>query len=406
MMALPFVILLLCIAVLPLVAPHFWEKNKNKGWVVLILTLPVAILVFLSDKPALQHAFYEYASFVILLGALFVTTGGIHLDGDLEATPRTNTFFLALGSLLASLIGTTGASMLLIRALLHTNSERKNTAHIPVFFIFTVSNIGGLLTPIGDPPLFLGFLRGVPFFWTLKLFPVWALCLVLLLVVFYFLDRRAYAKEAAVDLQRDHSRIKPLKLNGKLNLIFVLGVVLSVFLPTPWREISMLLFAALSMKTTSRQVRHANHFHMTPVYEIMILFAGIFITMIPALNLLKNLAPQMGITTPMTFFWASGIMSSMLDNAPTYLAFFTMAMSLPADGSVIAGVAENILVAISCGSVLMGALTYIGNGPNFMVKSIADHRGMKTPSFFGYMIYSFLILVPIFAIVSLVFFKQ
>jgi len=402
--ALPFALLLLSIAILPMAIPHLWEKNKTKAIVILVLALPV--LIFLrNDLHALAHSGVEYLSFVTLLSSLFITTGGINLSGDLKATPLNNTLFLFTGAVLASIIGTTGASMLLIRPLLQTNSQRKNTAHITVFFIFIVSNIGGLLSPIGDPPLFLGFLKGVPFFWTLKLFPIWALCIGSTLLIFYCLDTWRYNNEESSVFRLDEQKQIPLKITGSLNFIFLLGIVLAVFLPTPWRELVMLLCAIISFKTTHQKIRAANQFSFEPIKEISILFAGIFITMIPALEILKNMAPTFGLASPLSFFWATGIMSSLLDNAPAYLCFLTIAQSLPVSGELVAGINEKILMAISAGSVLMGALTYIGNGPNFMVKAIADQRGFKNPSFFGYMFYASITLLPVFALVTILFFK-
>ncbi|MBI2341018.1 MAG: sodium:proton antiporter [Deltaproteobacteria bacterium] len=400
----PFVLMLLGIAILPLALPHFWEKNLNKALVALGIALPTAVYLIAHDPHALLHTGLEYFSFISLLAALFVVSGGIALDGDLRATPTVNTAFLAIGAVLASIIGTTGASMLLIRALLHTNRERHHVKHIPIFFIFVVSNIGGLLTPIGDPPLFLGYLRGVPFFWTLKLFPIWLLLNGALLALFYLIDRIAYSKETKKDLTADRRHVEPLKLIGSINFLLLAGVVLCVFLPTPYREGVMLSLALLSLKVTPQRARQKNRFNFHPIVEVAVLFAGIFIAMVPALWLLEHHGAELGITHPAQFFWLAGSLSSFLDNAPTYLTFFSLAQGLHLPNASVVGITEPILLAISAGAVLMGAVTYIGNGPNFMVKAISDHAGIKTPSFFGYMLWSVGILIPLFGTVTWIFF--
>lgn len=399
----PFVLILLCIALLPLFFPHFWERNRNKGIVCIGLALPTFFFLVEHAPDQLAHVAHEYFSFVSLLIALFVITGGILVEGDLRATPSTNTLMLLIGSSLASIIGTTGASMLLIRPLLRTNQERKRVKHIPLFFIFTVSNIGGLLTPIGDPPLFLGYLRGVPFFWTLKLFPIWVFSIGILLALFYIVDRRAYALETQQDLQVDQLHRSPLKIKGAFNIPILLLAVSAVFLPSPYRELTMLILAGLSLKTTPRQLRHANSFSFHPLNEVALIFAGIFIAMVPALELLKLHGPEFGITAPGQFFWLTGLLSAFLDNAPTYLTFLSLGQGLNLPGATVIGLTEPILAAISAGAVLMGALTYIGNGPNFMVKAIADEMGLRTPSFFAYLGIATVILMPIFLVVQNLF---
>ena len=333
------------------------------------------------------------------------------LTGDLRATPTVNTGFLFLGAVICNLIGTTGASMLLIRPLLKTNSERKYTYHIPVFFIFVVSNIGGSLTPLGDPPLFLGYLRGVPFAWTLNLFPMWLTTLAIVLVVFYVWDTWCYRKENPADIQRDRAAARPLRISGTLNLLFLLIVILSVFLqfPFPYRELTMVAMSILSMAFTKKELRDQHGFTFAPITEVAILFAGIFITMVPLLALLEMKGAELGITQPWQFFWLSGGLSSFLDNAPTYLTFSSLAESVTRSQSlagipVIAGVRADLLRAISCGSVFMGANTYIGNGPNFMVKVIAEEQGVAVPHFFRYMLYSGLVLILVFLIVTVLFF--
>lgn len=401
--AIPFVLFLLCIAILPLSVPHFWESNRNKSLVGFVLSIPVILLLLKHEPISILHTLEEYFSFICLLGSLFTISGGIALTGDLRATPRVNTTFLAIGALLANFIGTTGASMVLIRAFLKTNSERHVTRHLLVFFIFIVSNCGGLLTPLGDPPLFLGYLRGVPFFWTLKLFPLWALMNFILLTVFYLWDSKSYAKESQKDIKRDITQIVPLKMEGKLNLLFLLGVLVSVFFPTPWREGLMILMTLLSIQFGSKKARHHNNFSWGPIVEVAILFAAIFITMVPALMLLKEHGTSIGILQPWQFFWTAGVLSSFLDNAPTYVTFLSLAQGLGLSADVV-GVSTKVLMAISAGSVFMGANSYIGNGPNFMVKAIADHAGYKTPSFFGYMGYAFMILFPIYFLITFIFF--
>ena len=401
-LSLPFLILLLIIALLPTLAPHFWESNRNRAFLVFILSAPLLIWLIKHEPLLLQHSLHEYFSFIVLLTSLYVISGGISLTGDLKATPSLNTAFLAFGAILANIIGTTGASMVLIRAFLKTNSERHHTHHLPVFFIFIVSNCAGLLTPLGDQPLFLGYLKGVPFFWTLKLWPMWLLTIGLLLLIFYFWDKKAYKSETKKDLKKDAQHILPLRLKGKRHLLILSGIIGGVFLPTPWREMIMLSLTLLSLAMGPKVARRENKFSWAPILEVAILFASIFITMVPAMEFIKNQAPTFGITKPWHFFWATGLLSGALDNAPTYLTFFTLAqgLNLPAE---IVGVSENVLKAISLGAVFMGANTYIGNGPNFMVRSIADHAGFKTPSFFGYTLYAACILLPIYFLIHFLF---
>jgi Na+/H+ antiporter NhaD/arsenite permease-like protein len=407
----PFVIFLLLIAILPLALPHFWEKNRNKAIVSALVSLPVLPFLLTRLPAELGRTAEDYVSFILLLASLFIISGGIVLTGDLRATPRVNTAFLFLGAVICNLIGTTGASMLLIRPLLKTNSERKHAYHLPVFFIFVVANIGGSLTPLGDPPLFLGFLRGVPFTWTFNLFPMWLTALTLVLGVFYLWDTRAYRKESPADLRRDRLAVKPLRVSGRLNLLFLAGVILAVFLrvPFPYRELTMVAMSLLSLAFTKQGLRAQHGFTFAPINEVAILFAGIFLTMVPLLTLLEMKGAELGITQPWQFFWLSGGLSSFLDNAPTYLTFSSLAESVtrsqPLAGlPVIAGVRVDLLRALSCGSVFMGANTYIGNGPNFMVKVIAEEQGVAVPHFFGYMLYSGLVLIPTFLIVTVLFF--
>jgi Na+/H+ antiporter NhaD/arsenite permease-like protein len=401
----PFALLLLGIAVLPLFAPHFWESNLRKLAVCAVLGLPVLALYLRRHPEGLVHAGLDYVSFIVLLASLYVISGGVFLDGDLPATPRTNTLFLAGGALLASFIGTTGASMLLIRPLLQTNRERRRVTHTVVFFIFLVSNVGGCLTPLGDPPLFLGYLAGVPFTWTLRLAVPWLVTSALLLALYYVWDRREYAREAPADLREDRLAVRPLRLAGGENLLLLGGIVLAAaFLAAPWREAAMATLAVLSMVRTQKELRAANRFSFHPILEVAAVFAGIFVTMLPALDLLRARGAELGVREPWQFFWATGALSSFLDNAPTYLTFLALAQGLGLRPDVV-GVSHEVLTAISLGAVFMGANTYIGNGPNFMVRSIAEQRGVRMPGFGGYMLYSGAILLPVFVVVTLVFFR-
>jgi Na+/H+ antiporter NhaD/arsenite permease-like protein len=431
---LPFVGLLLSIAVLPLVAPHFWESNRNKGLVAGLFALPVAayflgVLGAFGAHELLEKA-KEYASFIVLLGALFVITGGIYVRGSLSGTPLLNTAALGLGAVLANAIGTTGASVLLVRPLLRANASRERKTHVFVFFIFVVSNCGGLLTPLGDPPLFLGFLKGVPFEWTLRLWPQWLLVNGLLLLIFQIWDQVVLDRE---ERERPGSQLEalmehePLRIEGQRNLLFLVGVVAAIYAAgrgigtggAPWsfglQEALMLAMGLLAYASTPARLREANAFGFAPIIEVAVLFAGIFVTMAPALLLLNVHAGTLGLLRePWHFFWLTGSLSSFLDNAPTYLTFAATACGLvdvPLEGRYLAeylgrgGESARILSAISTGAVFMGANTYIGNGPNFMVKAIAEENGVRMPSFFGYTAYSCAILLPIFAVVTFVFFR-
>jgi Na+/H+ antiporter NhaD/arsenite permease-like protein len=411
----PFALMLLSIAVFPLVAKHWWEHLGSKAMVATALAAPVAGFFLARQPHALALAAKDYVAFIALLGSLFVIAGGILIRGDLRATPAVNTAFLAIGAVLANLIGTTGASMLLIRLVLETNSERKRISHIPIFFIFLVSNIGGCLTPLGDPPLFLGYLQGVPFSWTLSLFPEWAFLVVSLLVIFYLVDLWAVRHETKIALRQDRERTRPLRITGAHNSIFLLGVLLAVL----WvhdnallRIVLMLVMGVASYLTTKREIHRGNHFSFYPINEVAIVFAGIFVTMVPALLILEARGASLGITKPWQFFWLSGGLSSFLDNAPTYLTFTRLALGVsgltpepsgPLSVLVHHQAGAALLRAISLGAVFMGANTYIGNGPNFMVKAIVEHRKIRMPSFFGYMLWSVGILVPLFLLVTAIF---
>jgi Na+/H+ antiporter NhaD/arsenite permease-like protein len=429
---LPFAGLLLCIAILPLVAHHFWESNRNKGLVAALFALPVALYLVAAHGEAGVHQLlekgHEYAAFILLLGSLFVVTGGIVIRGSLSGTPLLNTALLAIGGAIASFIGTTGASVLLIRPLLRANAPRRRKAHIVVFFIFVVSNCGGLLTPLGDPPLFLGFLKGVPFEWTFRLWREWLLVNGLLLVIFNLWDQRVFAREELERPGSQHEEVQrhaPLRVGGKRNLLFLAGIVATIYASgsglgtggAPWplglQEALMLALAAGAYLATPDGYRRENAFGFAPIVEVAVLFAGIFVTMAPALLLLNQHAASFGIREPWQFFWATGTLSSFLDNAPTYLTFAATACGLDGvrlEGRYLAAYLElgprahEILAAISTGAVFMGANTYIGNGPNFMVKAIAEENGVPMPSFFGYMAYSGGVLVPLFVLVTFVFF--
>ena len=401
----PFVVMLLAIAVGPLAAPHWWEFNRNKLLVSAVLGAPVLILYLQRRPAAIVGMAEEYVSFIVLLGGLYVISGGIVLRGDLEATPVINTAFLAVGAVIASFIGTTGASMLLIRALLQTNRERRHVRHTVIFFIFLVSNIGGMLTPLGDPPLFLGYLQGVPFVWTFRLWRQWLFMSGVLLAAYFVWDTRQYARETSAALRRDRTEIEPLRVRGAANLLALALVVLAVaVLHAPWREVAIASLAAMSLWRTPRTIRRANSFTAHPMVEVGVLFLGIFVTMIPALELLRARGGELGVREPAQFFWASGVLSSVLDNAPTYLTFLALAQGLALADEVV-GVPHAILAAISVGAVAMGANTYIGNAPNFMVKAIADEAKVRMPSFFGYMAYSGAILVPLFLVTTVLFFR-
>jgi len=431
----PFIGLLLCIAVLPMVAHHWFESNKNQlivavAWAVPILGL-LGYYIFTGSPFAhdaehgLVHALKEYVSFIALLGSLFVISGGIYMKGDLEGKPGVNTMFLLVGAILANVIGTTGASMLLIRPMLRTNRQREYVKHIPLFFIFLVSNIGGGLTPIGDPPLFLGYLRGVPFFWTLtELWQIWLVPIVILVALFFVVDTYFYRKENTAHIQDDRGHVEPIGFEGKVNFLLLGGIIASVLLLSPEqgvddfrqyyaREIAMAGLTILSIYVTSKAVRKKNSFTYGPILEVAALFLGIFITMIPATVLLQANGKAMGVTEPWQYFWATGTLSSFLDNAPTYVTFGAMACgSVGAEvcpsaeqlGTLTGPEGAAMLAAISCGAVFMGANSYIGNGPNFMVRAIAEENGYKMPSFFGYMGWAALILLPVFALVTVLFF--
>lgn len=405
-MIIPFAVMLLSIAAMPFINKHWWEKH----YPLVALTLgsiTVAYYLFaLRDPLTVTHTAHEYASFIALIGSLFIVSGGIHLSLKGESTPTGNVVFLFIGSVLANLVGTTGASMLLIRPWIRMNKYRITAFHI-VFFIFTISNVAGCLTPIGDPPLFLGYLRGVPFFWTLEhLWLPWAFTLSALLAVFYWLDRRNFLRASGKIRHQQTAAGETWRFTGTHNVFFLALILMAVFLPSPWREALMVGAAAASYYSTKREVHASNAFNFAPIKEVAFLFIGIFATMMPALDYLKLHAAGLGIASPLTFYFSSGILSGVLDNAPTYLTFLSAASGLFADGGIPGLIADHqpYLVAISLGAVFFGALTYIGNGPNFMVKSIAEHAKVHTPGFIQYIVkYALPVLLPILILAGWLF---
>lgn len=432
--ALPFAGILLSIAILPILASALWHHHFGKitaGWTLLFLVPFLFTFGWLPSLGLGVHVLFgEYLPFIILLFALFTISGGILLEGNLHGSPGLNTGLLALGTALASVMGTTGAAMLLIRPLLRANDNRKHNVHVVVFFIFLVANVGGGLTPLGDPPLFLGFLKGVDFFWTLQhmALPVVMLALALL-GLFYLLDRYLFSREdelSSVDPTPD----RPLRLLGTPNFLLLAGVVLAVLMSGLWkpgigldvlgtrvelqnllRDLALVGLALLSLWITPRAVRSGNAFSWAPIVEVAKLFAGIFLTIAPVIAILRagesgalaalvaSVTGPTGAPIDSMYFWMSGTLSSFLDNAPTYLLFFNLAAG---DAQVLMERLPQTLLAISMGSVFMGAMTYIGNAPNFMVKAIAEQQGVKMPSFFGYMLWSCALLLPLLVVLNLI----
>ncbi len=437
----PFVGMLLSIAIFPLVKPEWWEKNML--WVALawsaIFVIPFAVAYGPGEAlfRVLESVLLDYIPFIVLLLGLFVVAGGIALKGTLVGTTKVNAILLLIGTVLASWIGTTGAAMLMIRPLIRANAWREKKVHIIVFFIFLVANMGGCLTPLGDPPLFMGFQRGVPFTWTFHLLPILLFNMVILFIVFILIDRHFYKKEVAAGRSpqdmTDNKAKEPIRIEGAHNIIFIgliiLGVIASGVLPNMFDffadgagihiyddvvfsyavlvEIVIILIACfLSLKTTKKSTRQLNEFTYGPIAEVAKLFIGIFITMIPALMYLRTHGGELGLDQPWQLFWCTGALSSFLDNTPTYLVFLQTAGALGQAGieTSVGSVSQLMLEAISAGAVFMGANTYIGNAPNFMVKSIAEENKIKMPSFFGYMGWSVCILIPVFIIDTFVFF--
>ncbi|PZU88139.1 MAG: sodium:proton antiporter [Chelatococcus sp.] len=436
--ALPFAGMLLSIALGPVLFPHFWELNYGKFaafWAALAL-LP--LVVFRGFDPAfgalLHTALLEYIPFIILLFALFTIAGGILIMGNLHGTPATNTALLAIGTAMASVVGTTGASIIMIRPLLRANDSRRHNVHVVVFFIFLVSNIGGSLTPLGDPPLFLGFLRGVSFFWTTThLLPETGFAVAVLLALFYAMDRWFYRKEEGMPPLKDPTPDRDIKLYGKINILLLGGVIAAILMSANWkpgivfdihgvhvelqnlvRDILLLVLAGLSLALTPKPVRAGNEFSWGPIKEVAKLFAGIFVCIIPVLAMLQAgregafsglvalVSNPDGSANNVAYFWLTGALSSFLDNAPTYLVFFELAGG---DPKALMTTGALTLTAISAGAVFMGANSYIGNAPNFMVYAIAKDRKVAMPSFFGYMLWSGSILIPLFILQTLIFFR-
>jgi Na+/H+ antiporter NhaD/arsenite permease-like protein len=434
---LPFVGILLSIALIPLVFPRFWHRHFTKVSAFWAVAFGAPFIFFFRAEALHEIAhiiLIDYVPFILLLWALFTVSGGIYIRGTLKGTPAVNMLVLLIGTLLASVIGTTGASMLLIRPLLRSNAWRVYKTHTVVFFIFLVSNIGGVLTPLGDPPLFLGFLHGVPFFWTMHLLPEMVSASIILLLIYFIFDSYYYRKENRTEIP--DTEFEPLKIEGRRNFFFLTGIIGAVLfsgsiqlgkinilgihqtIENLIKDVLLVFMGLASLRFTPKEFRKNNDFSWAPMLEVAYLFAGIFITIIPALAILK--AGEQGalhwliqrIDSPTQYFWAVGILSSFLDNAPTYLTFFNSALGkfypgMPESSAVAALIVERIphLAAISVGAVFMGANTYIGNAPNFMVKSIAEEAGVKMPSFFGYMFkYSIPILIVLFILITIIFF--
>lgn len=421
----PFVLMLLSIAVLPLAAPKWWESNLHKLCVAVVLALPAGIyLVANGMGDRLEHQMlYDYLPFIILLCSLFVVTGGIDIRGDIEATPRVNTLILAIGFLLASFMGTTGAAMLLIRFIININKQRTHKTHTILFFIALIANCGGVLTPLGDPPLFLLYLRGAHFTWFLSLLPEWLFTGTVLLAIYYLTDRYFHGKEPSEALRADRTEVTKLRLSGGINIVYLAAVIAAVsfvnqsYIPSMadenaplyvkfLREIVLVVIILLSVFTTDRETRRQNNFTWDPIIEVGFLFIGIFATMTPALLFLNTHAAKLGLHQPWQFFYGAGSLSAFLDNAPTAVAFHTVAQGLPQvpDAVYVAGIPQALLKAIALGSVFFGSMTYIGNGPNFMVKAIAEQSGIKMPGFFGYMVkFSLVVLLPVYVVTQLIF---
>lgn len=409
---LPFVSLLLLIAI----APLFFEKWWQRHYAMVSFSLGALVVAYyffvLQTNEIVLHTASEYISFIILIGALYIVSGGIHISTKDLTNPKENVLLLLVGAILANIFGTTGASMLLIRPWIKMNKARIQPYHI-VFFIFIVSNVGGSLTPIGDPPLFLGYLKGVPFWWiTSKAFPMWITAIGMLLVIFYIHDVKNFNVQKKSDI-KEIEKTDVWKIDGLINFLFLGIIILAVFIESPLflREGVIIVTALASYFTTKKTIHTANHFSFHPIQEVAILFAGIFATMIPALELLRTQAQTLTSLTPSFFYWSTGLLSSFLDNAPTYLSFFSVAegninsTSLPISELVMNPIFSSYLLAISIGAVFFGASTYIGNGPNFMVKSVADHYKVHTPSFIRYIThYTIPILLPVLTVIWLLFF--
>ncbi len=396
-----FVALILAMAVIPLISGNWWKKWYPA--VTAALALPCAVVVWCKHDGTLPVVAEEYVSFILLIGALYIISGGIDLEIPARGRPGSNLLVLLAGAVLANFLGTTGASVVLIRPLLRANAWRKHGVHVYVFFIFIVSNVGGLLTPLGDPPLFLGYLHGVPFLWTLTLLPVWGLSVGVLLLVFGMLDWFMIRRETAVCPPRlvDGTRGVRYELHGARNVILLLVVIASLFLPELARNIIIMLAVLLSVLVTPLAIRKRNDFTYHPILEVAILFAGLFVTMIPVQALVHSLNGDGNALSAWKCFWMAGGLSSFLDNAPTYLIFFEAARGAAGPSApLVAGVSGPLLMAIASGCVMMGANSYIGNGPNLMVKAICEDEGVKMPSFLAYMGWAVLVLMPLYLLVA------
>lgn len=433
----PFFLFLVLIAVLPSVPglSSWWEKESSKvALSALAAGAGVALYVLVTgDTTRVYQVFLEYGAFIALLAALFVVSGGIHISGAFAGFPFMNTLFLLTGAVFSNYLGTTGASLLLVRPLLRANKHRQHKTHLFVFFIFIVANCGGLLAPLGDPPLYLGFLHGVPFLWTFRLLPHWALVTFILLFIFHVMDEYYFRKEElsakenlAAEMGAAH---RAIHVEGRLNIL-LLGMVLAVVLFSgyslnPWLaqrlgrdaadslcDLFQIVFlsaiAWVSFKGTSPKIHVENSLHLAPIQEVAILFFGVFGTMVPALAFLQARSAGLNLTEPWQYFWASGLLSGFLDSAPAYLSFTTLASARdglpPGQWNLLAEHSPRILQAISCGTVWMGALTYVGNGPNLMVKAVAEHMGVKMPSFGGFLLWSLAVMVPVLLLATFVFF--
>lgn len=418
---LPFVLMLGSIAVFPLFWNHWWEKNKNKLIVAVLLSIPIIIFLISAGftHKLFETMIFDYIPFIILLGSLFTITGGIYLTGDIAAKPVINTAFLGIGAVLASFMGTTGAAMLLIRPLIQTNRQREFKVHTILFFIGIVANCGGLLTPLGDPPLFLMYLRGTPFTWFFNLAPEWFAANLFLLIIYFIVDTFYFKKEKPENVFRDVTKVKPLKLQGKLNFLWLIGVVLAVaFLNAQYipaihhnealkfiREAVIVLMGACSLLFTTKLIRTSNNFTWGPIEEVAYLFFGIFITMVPCILFLEANAKTLGVNMAHQFYYATGVLSSVLDNTPTAVTFYSLALGLgQSSADMVAGIPVEFMRAIAVAAVFFGSMTYIGNGPNFMVKAVAEENNIKMPDFFSYIFkFSLIVLLPVFIIIELLF---
>ena len=416
---LPFAGVVLCVGVLPSLAPTFWKKYQ-------LLLLSALSMPILSMSAALNYhwvvtAFVDYVSFVCLLGALYAIGGGLYVQGTPKANPVTNLGYMALGACLANFIGTLGASMLLIRPLLRSNRGRKHEAHVIIFFIFIVSNAGGLLTPLGDPPLLFGYLLGVPFWWTMRLFSIWFFVIISLLGIFSALDSYFYLNDPDFRGPMKQEIKSRFHILGRWNFLLIPVVIAAMVLPRYipaefelWQvaaRVATLLFVIfLSRKITHPQVAALNNFTWEPFYEVALIFAGVFSTMIPALRYIEAHASSLGITTPWSFYWLTGAISALLDNAPTYASSFALAQGLGKDFAMInlenaKTISEPLLMALSCGAVFFGAMTYIGNGPNLLVKAVAEDEKIKMPGFFTYILWSICFLLPVLFLTGILYFE-